>query len=100
MASRRIRELGVGEDAKARVGDLYFPDTPCVSKRKPFILVRMSRCSGLLLIGRFYEISMQMFTKDVSRRELTALLVIGYLPFSGWLITTPNEHAETLQSSQ
>nr|CUU00243.1 hypothetical transcript [Hymenolepis microstoma] len=32
VASRRIRELGVGEDSKALVGDLYFPDVQCISK--------------------------------------------------------------------
>ncbi|KAM7539636.1 hypothetical protein Aperf_G00000021253 [Anoplocephala perfoliata] len=32
VATRRIRELGVGEDGKALVGDLYFPDVPAVSK--------------------------------------------------------------------
>ncbi|VDO08542.1 unnamed protein product [Rodentolepis nana] len=32
VASRRIRELGVGEDLKALVGDLYFPDVPSISK--------------------------------------------------------------------
>lgn len=32
VASRRIRELGVSEDGKALVGDLYFPDVPSISK--------------------------------------------------------------------
>ncbi|KAM3173952.1 hypothetical protein ACTXT7_011536 [Hymenolepis weldensis] len=32
VASRRIRELGVSEDGKALVGDLYFPDIPSISK--------------------------------------------------------------------
>uniref|UniRef100_A0A5K3F1Z5 TRUD domain-containing protein n=1 Tax=Mesocestoides corti TaxID=53468 RepID=A0A5K3F1Z5_MESCO len=32
VASRRVRELGIDEDYKARVGDLYFPQCPSISK--------------------------------------------------------------------
>ncbi len=38
VASRRVRELGIDEDNKAQVGDLYFSQCPLISKGKLLIL--------------------------------------------------------------
>lgn len=65
VASRRIRELGVGEDGKAMVGDLYFPDVPAVSSGTFFFLLGVFFqiriiCSYLLLGLRSVDSSSEL----------------------------------------
>ncbi len=60
VASRRVRELGIDEDNKAQVGDLYFSQCPLISKGKLLIL-RMffqSKCAVNRATGQTYCRSM------------------------------------------